>query len=121
MLEINEEIIAKAKQVKSVEELIALAKEHDFELTQEEAGEYFEALNQRTGELSDEELDNVAGGGSRTTDDTLLGLEPNYKCNLWEGKHEYINGGIGCIDCKHSYEYSNYFYSCNHPDAINFS
>ncbi|MDD2447169.1 MAG: hypothetical protein PHY91_05730 [Tissierellia bacterium] len=63
MLEINEEIIAKAKQARSVEELISLAKEHDFQLTEEEAGKHFEALNQRTGEISDEELDNVAGGG----------------------------------------------------------
>ena len=107
--------------VKDEAVLDAFVSEHGIELTAEERSEALVYLNKHEMPLSDEELDNVAGGGSRTPDDTLLGLEPNYKCNFWEGKHAYINGGIGCIDCKHAFKYSIYFYSCTHPDAINFS
>ena len=59
----NEEMIAKAKEARSVEELIALAKENGVELTEEDAKMYFEQLNAKKGELSDDELDAVAGGG----------------------------------------------------------
>lgn len=55
------EQIEKAKQAKSAEELITLAKENKIELSAEEAKEYFERMN-KSGELSDEELDSVAGG-----------------------------------------------------------
>ncbi|MBD5482277.1 MAG: hypothetical protein HDR15_07120 [Lachnospiraceae bacterium] len=58
----NEELMAKAREVKSAEELLALAKENDVELTEEQANAYFEQMN-TTGELSDDELDSVAGGG----------------------------------------------------------
>ena len=56
------ELIEKAKQAKSTEELIALAKENNIELSEDKAKEYFERLN-NSGELSDEELDNVTSGG----------------------------------------------------------
>ena len=62
--EFDEEFIAKAKQANSVEELMALAKEHDYPLNEKEAEIYFEKLH-KTGELSDDELGNVAGGGCR--------------------------------------------------------
>ena len=56
------ELLEKAKQAKTAEELIALAKENGAEMTPEEANTYFAQLNPKTGELSDDELDNVAGG-----------------------------------------------------------
>lgn len=40
MMNINEELMAKARAAKSVEELLALAKENDVELTEEKAN-YF--------------------------------------------------------------------------------
>ena len=52
----------KAKTAKSAEELFALAKENGIEMTEEEAAKYFAKLH-KEGELADEELDNVAGGG----------------------------------------------------------
>ena len=58
----NEEMIAKAREAKSVEELMALAKETGIELTEEDAKMYFEQLSSKKGELSDDELDNVSGG-----------------------------------------------------------
>ena len=62
-MEINTELIAKARTAKSPEELLALAKENGIELTEETAKMYFDQLHPKTGELDDDELDNVAGGG----------------------------------------------------------
>ncbi len=60
-MKISSELIAKAKQAKSAQELIALAKQNGTELTEEGAKIYFDQLH-KSGELSDEELDNVTGG-----------------------------------------------------------
>ena len=62
-MEMNKELLAKAKETKTPEELLALAKENGAELTEESAKAYFDRLHPQTGELSDDELDNVAGGG----------------------------------------------------------
>ena len=59
----NQELITKAKAAKSVEELLELAKASNVELSEEQAKEYFAKLNPTKGELSDDELDDVAGGG----------------------------------------------------------
>lgn len=74
----NEELMKKARAAESVEELMALAKENDIELTRETAEEYFESLNQ-SGEMSDEEMDNVAGGGCGSSSGSDLRQE-GYKC-----------------------------------------
>ncbi len=58
----TQEMLEKAKQAKSAEELLALAKENGIELTDERAREVFNSLYS-SAELADEELDNVAGGG----------------------------------------------------------
>ena len=56
------DLMEKAKETKNPKELLALAKEADIEMSPQEAEENFALLNKK-GELSDEELDNVAGGG----------------------------------------------------------
>ena len=61
-MKINNELIAKAKQAKSPEELIALAKENGTELTEESAKAYFDQLH-KTGEVTEDELSGVSGGG----------------------------------------------------------
>ena len=61
-MNISKELLEKAKTAKSAEELLAMAKAEKVELTEEEAAKAFAELN-KTGELFDEELDNVAGGG----------------------------------------------------------
>lgn len=63
MKEITHEMLQKAKAAESVEEFIALARANGVELTGDEAKAYFAKLNSASGELSDEELDHVAGGG----------------------------------------------------------
>lgn len=61
-MDFKNDLIEKAKLAKTPEEIISLAKENGFELSDENAKIYFERIN-KTGELSDDELDNVAGGG----------------------------------------------------------
>ena len=59
----EKDLLEKAKQAKNPEELMSLAKENGIEMTEESAKAYFEQLHPKTGELADDELDNVAGGG----------------------------------------------------------
>ena len=61
-MKISKELLEKAKTAKSAEELLEMAKAENIELTEEQAAKAFAELN-KMGELSDEELDNVAGGG----------------------------------------------------------
>ena len=63
MKNLTPELIKKAKAAKSAEELLALAKANNVELTEEEAKTYFAQLN-ANGTVSDDELDAVVGGGS---------------------------------------------------------
>ena len=60
-MKFSNEMIEKAKTAKTAEELLAMAKAENIEISAEEAAKAFAELN-KTGELSDEELDNVAGG-----------------------------------------------------------
>ena len=62
-MNISKELIEKAIQAKTAEELLEMAKAQHIELTVEQAAKAFAELN-KTGELSDEELDNVSGGCS---------------------------------------------------------
>ena len=68
MKNLTPELIEKAKTAKSAEELLALAKANNVDITEEEAKTYFEQLN-ANGAVSDDELDAVAGGGSCPSDE----------------------------------------------------
>ena len=57
------ELLARAKQAKSAEELLVLAAETGTKMSKEQAKAYYAHLHPTSGELTDEELDNVAGGG----------------------------------------------------------
>ena len=76
----NQELLKKARAAKSSEELLQLARENDIgDFTEENAKAYFEAMH-RSGELSDEELEQAAGGckkGGRTVVTVLN------SCNHW--------------------------------------
>ena len=60
--EITKEMLAKAMQCETADELIALAKSKGIELTKEEAEAYLAELDDY--ELDGEDLKQVAGGGS---------------------------------------------------------
>ena len=70
-MQFSKKLIEKAKTAKTAEELLELAKAENIELTAEQAKEYFATIH-ASGELSDEELDNVAGGCGG----------PNYKYDI---------------------------------------
>lgn len=113
-------MMAKAQEAKNVEELMELAKANHMELTEEKAQDLFNRIH-TAGELSDEELDNVAGGGCG-------GPSPKYKVGdivaIDVGKKCYYCGASGaykitdvywytsdniiwykleCLSCRHTY------------------
>ena len=61
-MRLTKELIEKARAAKTAEELVEIAKTENIELSAEDAENYFVRLNSE-GELADEELDNVSGGG----------------------------------------------------------
>ena len=64
----NEELLAKARAAKSPEELLQLVRENGMpEFSEENAKAYFETMH-RSGELSDEELEQAAGGCHKGND-----------------------------------------------------
>ena len=63
MADFSAEMIQKAKGAKSAKELLELAKAEGINITADEAATYFAQLNPKSSELSDNELDNVSGGG----------------------------------------------------------
>ena len=63
----RDELILKAKEAGSAEELLKLAKESGIEMDAEGASAYYAKLH-KTGEIADDELDNVSGGGCNTSD-----------------------------------------------------
>ena len=85
MKDFNNELIEKARAAKSVEELCEIAKANNVELAAEEAAEYFKQLNPKTGELSDDELDNVAGGSCHAADGRMV-VTVGHSCILFECK-----------------------------------
>ena len=116
-MELNSELLEKAKQAGMAEELMAVAKANGVELTEEEAKEYFEQLH-KSGELSDEELDSVAGGGCHKKDGRLI-VTAVYSCDGYickdcdsTGNHKHSHTGMSgsptistyqkkCLSCRH--------------------
>ncbi len=131
----HEEMILKAKEAKSAEELLALAKENDIEMTEESANAYFEQLH-KSGELSDSELDNVSGGGCHAVDNRLIVTTHN-RCSFWVcadcgesnnenmflwyehicRKHKDYGLKVLCITCKYC-TYERGLWLCNHVDNL---
>jgi hypothetical protein len=82
------ELIAQVKAAKSAEELMALAKENNVELSEDEAKTYYEQLH-TNGAVSDDELDAVAGGGSC----------PETETSIPHGTHVRVINGDTCSAC----------------------
>ena len=59
----DKDLIQRAKSAKTADELLAMAKENGITMSAEEASVNFKALHPASGELADDELDNVSGGG----------------------------------------------------------
>ena len=93
------DLIEKAKNAKTAEELLAIAKENGVEMTGEEAANYYTKLNPVTGELGDDELDHVSGGGCGGDDG--------------RGAHAQLPGGT-CSFCGAADPSGYYNYSSGH-------
>lgn len=104
------EIIEKANLAKDADELLAIAKENNIELTEEEAKAHLAQLTPQVGELSDDELDNVSGGGCHTADGRLVVTTgywcENFGCKIGGGDGTTVHGGEGsepgrviCANC----------------------
>ena len=105
-MNVSKELLEKAKTAKKAEELIEMAKEENIELTVEQAAKALAELN-KSGELSDEELDNVAGGCGgpdykyNIGDSVLIrGKQFSYRV-LW--RYRSYPAGIIFYNCANSY------------------
>lgn len=84
---LTKELFEKAKRAESAEALRALAKENDCEMSEEEAEAYFAQMH-KSGELSDEELENVSGGGCRNNGHLVVTVM--HSCDQWKCKKHKI-------------------------------
>ena len=89
MMNFTPELVEKAKAAQTAEELLSLAKATGVEMTAAEAATDFAQLNPKTGELSDDDLDNVAGGSCRAADSEY-------------GKIAIVTSGQTCPKCGHN-------------------
>jgi len=125
-MKLNKELLTKAKAAKTAEEIMALAKENGMELTEESAKAYLDLLHPQTGELSDDELDNVSGGGCHNGG--RLVVSAMHYCDEWrckdDGSQWVIDGMLECCKtCRvtafcHSCQYCTYekgLWLCNNP------
>lgn len=129
----TKEMIEKGKTASTVEELKELAKQDEWDMTDEEANAYFEEVQkyktQSTGELSDDELDDVSGGGCYKG--KRLVVTTMHSCMEWSCKcgnpsnmtpAELVNlgrcpkcrRGKTCGNCKYC-SYEKGLWLCNNP------
>lgn len=63
MYEITQEVLEKARKAATKEELLQLARQNGIDMNSEDAETIFRKFHPSEGELMEEELDSVAGGG----------------------------------------------------------
>ena len=125
-MELNKELLAKAKNAKTPEELIALAKENGTEMTEESAEAYYNLLHPQNGEVSDDELGNIAGGGCHNGGKLVVSVM--HYCDEWRCKDDGSQCDIDgimvncntcrvaayCFSCKYC-TYEKGLWLCNNP------
>lgn len=75
-------MLLQARKAQNAQEILALAKDNGLELSEEGANAYFEQLH-KTGELADDELDHVAGGGCYEIGGNRLVVTTINSCGYW--------------------------------------
>lgn len=105
-MEFSQEQMEKAAKAKTVEELVTIAKTDGINLSNDDAKKYFSMLNTKEGEISEEELSNVAGGtcysnGVHGPDGfkKYAIVSPLNQCKIVE-----INGYRNCACCPNSFQ-----------------
>ena len=125
-MENNKELFAKAKAAETPEALLTLAKENGMEMTEESAEAYYNLLHPQNGEVSDDELDNVAGGGCHNGGKLVVSVM--HYCDEWRCKDDGSQCDIDgilvncntcrvaayCFSCKYC-SYEKGLWLCNNP------
>ena len=97
------EMQKQAKECKTPDELLDMALNAGINMTKDEAVDYFTQLNTKTGQLSDDELDNVAGGwfcGNPLEDCPNCGSD-----NIGGWCTDNTNWNCECNECHHKWVY----------------
>ena len=104
-MKLTHEIVEKIKSVGSADEVLAIAKECNVEITPEEANKYFHQLH--LGELDDDDLDAVADGAcadSNANENPAVSLGDTVQITS-EAACPDCGGKIGTVSKKHSRGY----------------
>lgn len=105
------DMIEKAKTARSAEELVTLAKENGLEMSAGEAEVCFARLHPVMGELDDDDLDNVAGGGcgsgGASYDRTWYGFMNGERVHAGAHRCPLDQCQLGIMECG----------SCEQPDG----
>ena len=116
----DKDMLVQAKEARNVEELMKLAKANHIELEQEKAEELFRQLHAE-GELSDNELDAVAGGGCgdavpKYKVGDVVAINPAKKCyycgvssiyrvtNIYIWSNKGFEYDLCCVNCERTAE-----------------
>ena len=81
-----EELLAKAKEAKDEKELYEMAKKEGIDLTEDSVKSLYKRLHSE-GELSDDDLDSVSGGGCQTKINNHNFTVVSSACNCFTGKY----------------------------------
>ncbi len=74
--EMQAEMLAKLQKAESAEEIVSIAKEYGQEITEEKAKELLDRLNGPEGDLADDALEAVTGGGFKDWLKGIFGESP---------------------------------------------
>lgn len=77
--------------------MLALAKENNVEMTEEEATTCFDRLHPQSGEFSDDELGNVAGGTGIISQETESSTDPCYAGEILINANEHVTPCINTV------------------------
>lgn len=104
--EILEKVQKAMLSAKSPGDIAAIAKENGIGISDERAAELF-ARSQKSGELSDDELGNVTGGGCYNADGYLL-TTICYRCEHYVPGSNPIGSPNTCGSCSYWHSYAVY-------------
>lgn len=104
-MKIDPVLIEKAKKAESVEDLMRIAEENSIKLERETAELYYEKLNPPMGEIDDDEILSVTGGGCSSGGS---GLELAPSKELYTGRKIYLKNEGHCFGASADYRPSLY-------------
>lgn len=96
------DFLRKLSKCKTVEEALKVAEAEEVKLTEKEAADLLEKLNMQSKELSDEEMEAVAGGISQGDEDPEYipwGYDSKGRITRFKQKNKAYVWGVKCPDC----------------------